>query len=338
MNKTYIISLMDKNLVISVKTILIFFLMLFAAYIMYRLGSVISTLLICTVLVISMERPIKFFMSKTLLNNPMPRGTAVIITYLILLSILVLIVTLGLPPVINQSQKLLMVFSSIAEDIKIGTKTETSVASLIPQLSNISENIFNVTRSFLSNLTTLFSILIISVYMSLDWVNIKKRFISLFSGKLKKEVAETLEEIETSLGSWVKGELILMTIVGTMGYVGLLLLQVQYPLALGLVSGVLEAVPIIGPVISTVIATIIAFSDSPVKGLAVLALFILIQQLENNLIVPKVMQKVSGFSPIIILLALLIGSNLFGVPGAVLAVPFTMVSVVIVKRIIRYNP
>ncbi len=329
---------MDKNLVISVKTILIFFLMALSAYVIYRLGSVISILLICTVLVISMEHPIKFFMSKTVLNNPMPRGAAVIITYLILVSAAVLIVTLGLPPVISQSQKLLAGFSLIAEDIKIGTKTETSVASFIPQLSNISGSVFNVTKSFLSNITTLFSILIISIYMSLDWINIKKRFLSLFTGKIKKEIAETLDEIETSLGSWVKGELVLMTIVGTMSYTGLLLLQVQYPLALGIVSGVLEAVPIIGPVISAIIASIIAFSDSPIKGLAVLALFILIQQLENNLIVPKVMQKVSGFSPIIILLALLIGSNLFGVPGAVLAVPFTMISVVIVKRIIRYSP
>lgn len=338
MNKTYIISSVDKNIIISVKTILIFFLMTLGAYVIYRLGSVIAILLVCTVLVIAMEHPIKFFMSKTILNNPMPRGTAVIITYLILVSTLVLIVTLGLPPVISQSQKLLAGFSLITEDIKIGTKTEISATGLIPQFSNISESIFNITKSFVSNLATLFSVLVISIYMSLDWLNIKKRFLSLFTGKLKKEVAETLEEIETSLGSWVKGELVLMIIVGTMSYTGLLLLQVQYPLALGIVSGVLEAVPIIGPVISAVIAGIIAFSESPIKGLAVVALFILIQQLENNLIVPKVMQKVSGFSPIVILLALLIGSNLFGVLGAILAVPFTMISVVIIKRIIRYNP
>ena len=338
MNKTYIISSVDKNLIISVKTILIFLLMVLGAYIIYRLGSVIAILLVCTILVISMEHPIKFLMSKTLLNNPMPRGVAVIITYLILISALVLIVTLGLPPVINQSQKLLTGFSLIAEDIKIGTKTEISVANLIPQLSNISGNVFNITRSVVSNLATLFSILIISIYMSLDWINIKKRFLSLFTGKLKKEVAEALEEIETSLGNWVKGELVLMTIVGTISYAGLLLLQVQYPLALGIISGILEAVPIIGPVISAVIAGIIAFSESPIKGLAVVALFILIQQLENNLIVPKVMQKVSGFSPIIILLALLIGSNLFGILGAILAIPFTMISAVIIKRIIRYNP
>ena len=328
MNKTYILSSVDKNLIISVKTILILLLTVLGAYIIYRLGSVIAILLVCTVLVIAMEHPIKFFMSKTVLNNLMPRGAAVIITYLILVLAVVLIVTLGLPPVINQSQKLLTGFSLIANP----------VASFIPQLSNISGSVINITRSFVSNLTTLFSILVISIYMSLDWLNIKKRFLSLFTGKLKKEVAETLDEIETSLGSWVKGELVLMTIVGTMSYTGLLLLQVQYPLALGIVSGVLEAVPIIGPVISAVIAGIIAFSESPIKGLAVVALFILIQQLENNLIVPKVMQKVSGFSPIVILLALLIGSNLFGVPGAVLAVPFTMISVVIVKRIIRYSP
>lgn len=338
MNKTYIISSMDKNIVISIKTITIFLLMILGVYVIYRLGPIIAILLVCTILVIAMEHPIKFLMSKTLLNNPVPRSLAVIITYIILVSVFAAVITLGLPPVINQSQKLLAGMAKISEEIKIGNKTDISVSNLLPQISNVSGGIINITKSFLSNLATIFSILIISIYMSLDWLNIKKRFLSLFKNKLKKEIAETLEEIEVSLAQWIKGQLFLMIIVGTMGYMGLFALQVEYPLALGIISGVLEVVPIIGPIISTIIATIIAFSDSPIKGFAVLALFILIQQLENNLIVPKVMQKVSGFSPIIILLALLIGSNFFGIVGAILAIPFTMISVVVVKRILRYTP
>ncbi len=88
---------------------------------------------------------------------------------------------------------------------------------------------------------------------------------------------------------------------------------------------------------SGALAGVIGFSDSPVKGLAVLVLFFIIQQSENNLLVPKVMQRVSGFSPLVILIALLIGSEFFGIVGAILSVPVTMISVIVVKKILLYT-
>jgi len=82
---------------------------------------------------------------------------------------------------------------------------------------------------------------------------------------------------------------------------------------------------------------IVGFSISPVTGLGVLALYLAIQQLENNIIVPKVMQKTVGFSPLITLLALLIGGKLFGVVGALLSVPLTLIIVIITKHVLEYE-
>ena len=162
----------------------------------------------------------------------------------------------------------------------------------------------------------------ISIYMSLDWENLKRRFISLFPNKFKLEVLRIIEEIETNVGHWVKGQLVLMLVIGSLSFVGLAILQVPYPLALGLIAGVLEIVPIL---------------DTPLKSLAVIALFIGIQQLENNLLVPKIMQKVSGFSPLVILVALLIGSNFFGIVGAIIAVPVTMIAAIVIKSILKHT-
>ena len=128
-----------------------------------------------------------------------------------------------------------------------------------------------------------------------------------------------------------------MCIVGSMSFIGLILLGIDYPLALGLIAGLLEAVPMIGPFIALVVAAIIGFSMAPVKGLAVILLFAFIQQIENNLIVPKVMQRVSGFSPLIILLALLTGGTLFGFVGILLAIPTTITLVVVLKRILKFS-
>ena len=100
-------------------------------------------------------------------------------------------------------------------------------------------------------------------------------------------------------------------------------------------AGLLEIVPIIGPVFSAVITALVAAVDSPFKALLVIFAFTLIQQLEGNILVPKVMQKVSGFSPIIILISLLVGGNLFGILGTILAVPVLMVSAVIIKSVVK---
>jgi len=107
-------------------------------------------------------------------------------------------------------------------------------------------------------------------------------------------------------------------------------------LALGLISGLLEIVPMVGPIISAVFAAIIALASNPIKAVGVVVLYIIVQQLENNVLVPKVMQKVSGFSPLVILTALLVGGEFFGVAGAVMAVPATMTLGIIIKKIFRF--
>ena len=93
----------------------------------------------------------------------------------------------------------------------------------------------------------------------------------------------------------------------------------------------------LGPVFSAILAGVIAFADSPIKALGVVVLFTLIQQLENNLLVPKVMQRVSRFSPLVILLALLVGGHFFGIVGAIIAVPITMILSILLKRMLQYS-
>ena len=330
---------MDKSIIISIKTILITFLALLAGYLIYRLGPVFAILLVALLIVLALEPLIKWFASQVLIKRPLGRSLAVIITYVIVVSTLVSIIamTVGLPPVISQGQRLLLTLSGLLADLNTPL---TGGAVSLPDLRQVSQvlgNLLGAVSSGFSTITTMFTLLMISIYMSLDWENLKRRFISLFPNKFKLEVLRIIEEIETNVGHWVKGQLVLMLVIGSLSFVGLAILQVPYPLALGLIAGVLEIVPILGPVISAVLAAIIAFSDTPLKSLAVIALFIGIQQLENNLLVPKIMQKVSGFSPLVILVALLIGSNFFGIVGAIIAVPVTMIAAIVIKSILKHT-
>ena len=115
-----------------------------------------------------------------------------------------------------------------------------------------------------------------------------------------------------------------MTVVGLLTYVGLNLIGIRYALALAVLAGLLEAVPNLGPTLSSVPAILLGFATSPVMGFAAIALYFIVQQLENNIIVPVVMKKAVGLNPIITLLALLIGGKMGGVLGILLAIPITV--------------
>ena len=128
-----------------------------------------------------------------------------------------------------------------------------------------------------------------------------------------------------------------MLVIGVASFIGLSILGVRYSVGLGLLSGIFEAIPNVGPVLSAIVAGLIGFTDSPIKGIGVVSLFVIIQQLENNLLVPKIMGKVSGFRPLVILLALLVGANFFGIIGAVCAVPVTMIASTILKKFFGTN-
>ena len=328
---------MDKQVVISVKSILIAFLIGLAVYVLYRLGPIIGILLLATLLTVSLEPLVKKLMGVTLLNKPLSRGFSVVVAYILLIIVIAFVATVGIPPVISQLETLLTSLSTISSKINFGNNFNLSLSELLPQASKLSSGVLTVTISLVSNISTTVSLIILSLYLSMDWTRIKKQFISLFSDDKEDDVEDTINEVETNVSHWVKGQLTLMLVIGLASFTGLQILGVRYPLALGILSGVLEIVPILGPVISAILAAIIAFADAPIKGLGVIALYIIIQQLENNILVPKIMQKVSGFSPLVILIALLIGSEFFGVIGAIIAVPATIVGAVILKRVLRSN-
>jgi predicted PurR-regulated permease PerM len=119
----------------------------------------------------------------------------------------------------------------------------------------------------------------------------------------------------------VLGQLILSVSIFTLTYVGLLILDVEYALVLALIAGLLEIVPYIGPIIAVIPAAFFAFVQNPPLALAVLILYIVVQQLENHVLVPMIMSKSVGLNPILVILGILVGGSLGGLLGAIIAVP-----------------
>jgi len=132
-------------------------------------------------------------------------------------------------------------------------------------------------------------------------------------------------------------QIILMFAVGTLSFLGLWLLGVKFALTLAVIAGILELIPFIGPTISAIPAAFIGFTQSPFLGFAVIALYVVIQQFENHILVPKIMEKTTGISPVVVVLAILVGAKLLGFLGVLLAVPVAVILSVFVQEILDKN-
>jgi predicted PurR-regulated permease PerM len=130
------------------------------------------------------------------------------------------------------------------------------------------------------------------------------------------------------IGRWIRGQLLLGAVIFVATLIGLMVLAAigfrefaDFAILLALVAGVLELIPIIGPIIAAIPAVLIGASISPGAALAAVALYTVIQQLENHLLVPKVMGDAVDLHPAVVILSLIVGATLFGLWGAILAAP-----------------
>ncbi len=322
---------MDRDIVISVKTALVFAGVALLGYVAYRMSSVFAILGISLLIATAVEQSVK-----RLVKRRVKRGFAVYAVYIVLIALGSGLFTIGIPPLIKEVRRLIENLPGMLANLGGFEQFGFSPADLIPQIAQITSNVLSISFSVFSNMALLISVFFLSLYMSLDWENIKSTLLSLFKPNLRDEIEETIYEIEVSVSQWIKGQALLMLVVGLASFAGFTAVGIEYALALAVIAGLLEFVPMIGPVISGILATAITFTQSPIKGLIVAGLCILIQQLENNLLVPRIMQKVSGFSPLVILISVIAFTNFFGIVGTLVAVPCVMIGYVIVKRILNY--
>ncbi|HYK96052.1 MAG TPA: AI-2E family transporter [Candidatus Dormibacteraeota bacterium] len=140
-------------------------------------------------------------------------------------------------------------------------------------------------------------------------------------------------EVETKLGSWARGELVLMAAIGAATAVAYSLIGLPAPLLLALIAALAEIIPIVGPFIGAVPAVLIATTVSPETALITMGVYLLLQIIEGNVLVPIVMRNSVGLSPFLVLLSLLIGSAAGGVLGAVVSVPIVAGITVILRRL-----
>jgi predicted PurR-regulated permease PerM len=164
-------------------------------------------------------------------------------------------------------------------------------------------------------------ILALALYWTLDGPRIIQSFLLVIPQNQRESIGELISAMESKVGFYMVGQAILCTVIGILALIAYMLIGLPNALVLALIAGVLEAVPMIGPLLGAVPAALVALSLGPDKLIWVIVATIIIQQVENSLLVPRIMKKAVGVNPFVTLLALFAFSTLFGLAGALMAIP-----------------
>ncbi len=259
-----------------------------------------------------------------------PRIFSVLLVYMLVIGLLIGFGSIIFPPLISESSKFITNLPTLFTEVT--ARFNINLDNTFSQIAPLGQNVARFTIGVFNNIISLFTIAILTFYLLLERKNLRQLLNTFIGEEIADSIRVTVREIEERLGAWVRGELVLMLIIGMATYIGLTILAMPYALPLALIAGLLEVVPILGPIISAVPSVLVALTISPGMALAVVALYVIVQQLENNLIVPMVLRKAVGLPPLASLIALMIGSRLAGTMGIILAVPVFLVILTLVQE------
>lgn len=318
---------MPHKIDISHRTIVFITIFILGIWLIYLIRDLLIILFVAVILMSALSPLVKF-----LTRFRVPKSLSIAITYIIIIILISVLLAIVIPPLLEETRRLFLILPPYLDQLFEIMAVDKSVIQ--SQLSTLSKSAFSITLSIFDNFLTIIFLLVLTFYLMLEREKLENRSASLFVGR-EERIRGLIVQIEEKLGSWFRGQLFLSLIIGILTYVGLLILGIPYALPLAVVAGVLEVIPVIGPIISAIPSVLITLTISPVLSVGVTAMYFVIQQLENHLIVPQVMKRAVGLNPLVVILAIAIGSRLLGLAGALLAVPIAVVIQIIVIEIIE---
>jgi len=319
---------MPRKIEISHRTIIFAVLFLIFLWLLYYIRDLILELFVA-LLIMAILNPLVTRLSKF----KIPRAISVFIVYLVVFGVFGAVIAGIIPPLVEQTTSFVNNLPKYLSSLGIGGYiNEQITGQLLSQLGSIPGQIVKVGISVFSNVVAVITVLILAFYLLLARNKLEDQLGLFFGDDKKRELGRIIDLLESRLGGWARGALTLMALVGVSNYIGLVILGIPFALPLAILSGLLEIIPYLGPVVAAIPAVIIGLSISPLMGLAVAALAFLIQQLENYLFVPKVMEKSAGVSPIVTLLSLAVGFRIAGVVGVVISVPVVLTVQVLLSK------
>ena len=274
-----------------------------------------------------------------------PRWAAILSVYVALFTVIGLFVMLMVPPLAAQARDLVTAAPDLLHRAQLWLiergvlSREITIGEAVRQApgaagSDAVGTVVSAIWGFVGGVFGVVTILIVAFYVLIDAENIVRALVRLFPRPERARVRDALRRAGEKVSAWMAGQLLLGAIIGTTAALGLWILGVPYFYVLALIAGIGELIPIVGPLLAAIPAIAVAFSVSPATALGVAVFFVLQQQVENHVLVPRVMSRQVGISPVLVIMALLIGGSLLGLVGAILAVPTAAILQVLLQELL----
>lgn len=292
-----------------------------AAYLLWLMWPVAIIIFISFILTVALV-PLVDFLHK----GHLPRGLAVLVVYTGLTLLTTGVGYLLFPPLVEQMQLLVEQLPQIISQIPFlsGAQIDESLFSVLrDQVSGLQQIALTATNTAVAILAAIATIIVINIYWLADYPNIRTFILRQF-GERSVRAERAFSSVERRLGGWVRGQIILSVAVGVLYLIAYLIIGLPAALPLALLAGIFEIIPVLGPTLAAIPALLIALTISPQTVVVVLIAYLVVQQIEGNYLAPKIMSRTAHMHPLAVILVLLIGSELGGLLGILLAVPVAL--------------
>lgn len=304
----------------------------------------IVLLLVVSIIIASALEPL----AARLQQFRIPRPLSVLAVYLVVIAALGGVGTVLIPALGAEIRDLARVlpdayarFLQLLGGAGLFLDTPQAIEQLQAGLINLGDFLTSSAGGFLATTKTLFGsvlavvlVLIISFYLVVNRHGLVAFIRSITPAQHQAYAIGLVERAQRRIARWAGAQLLLGVIVGVLVYLGLWGLGIRYALALALLAGFLELIPVLGPIIAAIPAILVGLTESLVLGLLVLLLYVVIQQVENHILVPVIMQRALGLNPLVTVIAVLVGAKLAGFLGVLLAVPIATILAVFLGDLI----
>jgi len=316
-----------------IRTVLIVVCVVLALYVIYLLRRPLSWIVIAAFIAVAAAGPVNY------LQRHMKRGLAIAITYLTLILIPVGLGALLIPPIVGEVEELAAnapeyaqdvtdfveensTLNGLNEDYDITSKLQDEADKLPEKIPDAAGALADIGVGVVNSVFAGVTIFILSIFMVAGGPRWVHRFLEMQRPEHAERIERTLRRIANAVGNYVSGALLQATIAGVSSFIVLSLLGVPFAGPLALVVALFDLIPVIGASIAAILVAIVTiFVDFPVALIVWAAFAVVYQQVENYLIQPQIQKRATKIEPFVVLVAVLFGSSLFGVVGALLAIP-----------------
>ena len=338
------------------KSAMVILAVIIGTYLLYAIGNILVLFFIAFFIAAALDPLID-----SLQSAKIPRAIAILLVYLVIFILVAVLIANLLPLIATQLVGIATLvnnfivgisnspvdnlpFGSIikpylndlykAIDFKVvAVQLQNSLELISTQLLSLGGNLWSIILQISNGLMNFVLILILVFFMTVDEMALEHFCISIFPARYSEYISARMQTVKVKIGEWIRGQVVVSVVAAIISFVGLAIFGVNYSLTIAVITGICMIIPVFGRVVACVIVLPIVLNQSPALALFLIIYYFGISQIENNILVPLLMNRAVGLSPILIIFSLLVGFQFLGIMGLVLAIPIATIIAVFARDI-----